>query len=320
MRQRNTLILAALLVLLGVYVYFFEIRPGERPKGDRLISFKPEEVASILLTYPKQEIQLQKDAGKWKLTQPLQAAADGSTVGALLAALTAGTIQRTLEKKPGAEDIKSFGLDRPTAKISITLASGITLPSLVFGTTTPLGNSAYVQRGNDPAVYLADASLASGLQKKTDDFRDRQILSFPFDLAAKLVIQAGKESVVLIKGEKGEWQPAPPAKGIVSGAAVAEYLAAISGIAAKAFIDDQPKDLKRYALDPAPVKVAVASKDGNNLAALLIGGKSGDSYYAKREGEPQIYAIDEPSYRSLLRRLPDFLAPDKKELNTAKSP
>ena len=314
MQRRNTLILAALLILLGAYVYFFEIRPGDKPKGDRLINFKPDEVASILLTYPKVEIQLQKDAaGKWKLTQPLQGAADGSTVGGLLAALSAGTIQRTLEKKPSPEDLKSFGLERPAAKISLTLTSGITLPGLIVGAATPLGNAAYVQRSGNPTVYLADGSLASGLQKKTDDFRDRQILSFPFDLAAKLTIQTGKESVILIKGEKEQWQPAPPAKGNVNGAAVVEYLVAISGIGAKAFVDDQPKELKRYGLDPAPVKVAVAGKDGNNLAALLIGGKSGDSYYAKREGEPQVYAIDEPSYRSLLRRLPDFLAEEKKD-------
>ena len=314
MQRRNTLILAALLIVLGAYVYFFEIRPGDKPKGDRLINFKPDEVASILLTYPKLEIQLQKDSGgKWKLTQPLQAAADGSTVGGLLAALSAGTIQRTLEKKPSAEDLKSFGLDRPAAKVSLTLTSGITLPGLIVGAPTPLGNSAYVQRSGDPTVYLTDASLALGLQKKSDDFRDRQILSFPLESAAKLTIQTGKESVVLIKGEKGEWQPAPPVKGIIDGRAVVEYLVAIGGIAAKAFVDNQAKDLKRYGLDPAPVKVAVAGKDGNNLAALLIGGKNGDSYYAKREGEPQVYAIDEPSYRSLLRRLPDFLAEDKKE-------
>ena len=174
MRRRNTLILAALLIILGAYVYFFEIRPGEKPKGDRLIAFKPEEVASILLTYPKQEIQLQKDpGGRWRLTQPLQAAANGSTVGAHLAALTAGTIQRSLEKKPAAEDLKSFGLDRPAIKISITLASGITLPGLIVGATTPLGNAAYVQRGGDPTVYLVEAALALGFEKKSDDFRDR---------------------------------------------------------------------------------------------------------------------------------------------------
>lgn len=314
MRQRNTLILAALLIVLGAYVYFFEIRPGDKPKGDRLVNFKPDEVASILLTYPKLEIQLQKDAaGKWKLTQPLQAAAGGSTVGGLLAALSAATIQRTLEKKPAPEDLKSFGLERPAAKVTLTLKSGITLPALIVGAATPLGNSAYVQRSGDPAVYLADASLALGLQKKIDDFRDRQIISFPVESAAKLTIQTGKESVILIKSEKEEWQPAPPATGNVSGAVVVEYLVAIGGITAKAFVDDQPKDLKRYGLDPAPVKVAVAGRDGNNLAALLVGDKSGDSYYAKREGEPQVYAIDEPSYRSLLRRLPDFLAEDKKE-------
>ena len=171
MRWRHTLLLAALFILLAAYVYFFELQREERGKSERLFNFKEGEVAGIVLSYPQQEIRLQREtSGKWKLTQPLRADADESTIGNILAALSAGEIKRTLEKKPSVEDLKNFGLERPAVKVSITLKNGITLPQLVLGARTPLGNGAYVRRGSESSVYLTGAALAFVLQKQLKDF------------------------------------------------------------------------------------------------------------------------------------------------------
>ena len=171
MRLRNTLLLAVVFILLAAYIYFFELRKGEKDKSDRLLDFKGDEVAGIVLGYPEREIHLQREpSGKWKLTQPLQADADESTIGSILSALSASEIKRTLEKKPSPEDFKSFGLDRPQVKVSLTLKSGLTLTTLIVGAKTPLGDSAYIQRGSDPAVYLTGAALAFVLEKQPKDF------------------------------------------------------------------------------------------------------------------------------------------------------
>ena len=178
MRLRNTLLLAALFILLAAYIYFFELQKEGRGKSARLLNFKAEEAAAIVLSYPRQEIQLQREPpGKWQLTQPLRADADESTIGSMLAALSAGEILRTLEEKPSAEDLKSFGLDRPAVKVSITLKSGVTLPQLLLGARTPFGDAAYVQRGSEPSVYLTDGSLPLALQRELNDFRHKPIVA-----------------------------------------------------------------------------------------------------------------------------------------------
>ena len=314
MRPRHTLILAVILVLLGAYVYFFELQKGEKGKSERLFNFKEDEVAGIVLGYPEREIQLQREpSGRWKLTQPLQADADKSIISSTLAALSAGDIKRTLEKKPSPEDIKSFGLDRPTVKVSITLKSGLTLTTLIVGAKTPLGDSAYIQRGSDPAVYLTGAALAFALAKEPNDLRDKAILAFPQEQVARLGIQTPQESLVLTKGEKEQWILEAPVKKNAKADAVSDYLAALAQLRAKTFVDDQPRELKKYGLDPAALKISVDGKDGKNLATLQIGGKSGETYYARREGNPTVYAIDESAYKFLRKQLADFLAEEKSE-------
>ena len=314
MRLSHTLILAVILVVLGGYVYFFELQKGEKGKPDRLLNFKEDEAASVVLSYPEREIQLLREpSGKWKLTQPLQAGADGSAVRSILSALSASEIKRTLEKKPGPDDIKSFGLDRPAVKVSLTLKNGLTLPSLIVGAKTPLGDSAYVQRGSDPGVYLTGAMLPLVLEKEPNDLRDKTVLDFPPAQVARLGIQTPEESLILTKSEKEQWTIEAPVKKNAKAAAVTGYLAALAELRAQTFVDDQPKELKKYGLDPAALKISIDGKDGKNLAALQIGGKSGESYYAKREGNPTVYAIDGSSYKLLRKQPADFLAEEKKE-------
>jgi hypothetical protein len=311
-RRLNTIALAVVLVVLGAYVYFFELSKDAKGKSDKLFNLKSEDVAGIALAYPRQEIQLQRDAsGRWKITQPLQAPADDAAVAGIVAALSAAEIKRTLETKPGAEDLKNFGLSPPAAKVSVTLKNGLTLPTLNVGAKTPLGDSAYVQRGAEPAVYLTGAALAFALEKEPNDLRDKTVVPFPLEQAARLEIQTPGKSLVLAKGEKDDWTIEAPVKKNAKADAVIGFLAMLAQLRARSFVDDQPADVKKYGLDRAAAKISVGSKDGKNLAALEIGGKSGNTYYARREGNSTVYAIDESSYQMLQKTPEDFVAEEK---------
>lgn len=315
MRRLKTLILAVLLIALGGYVYFFELSKGDKGKSEKLLDFKQDEAAAIDLTYPNRAIQIQKDpSGKWKLTQPMRADADDATVGSLLAALAASDLKRTLEKKPGAADLKSFGLEPPAIKVSITLKNGLTLPTFAVGAKTPLGDSAYVRRGSDPTVYLTDGSIVLALEKQPNDLRDKTIVTFPAQQATKVEIQMPPgQALVLVKGEKEQWTLEAPVKRNAGADAVSEYLAALTRLRVKTFADDQPTDLKKYGLDRPALKISIDGKDGKNLAALQVGGKSADGYYARAEGSPAVYTIDEIFYPMLRKQPADFAAEEKQE-------
>jgi len=312
-RLRNTLLLAGIFILLSAYVYFFEIQK-DREKSERLLKFKADEVDGIVLNYPQQEIRLKKEpAGKWRITQPLQVAADESAIQSILATLNASEILRTVEQKPGPDDLRAFGLDQPSVELSLTLKNGITLPSIFVGSRTPFGNAAYIKRGREPSVLLTSASLRSSLEKKLNDFRDKEILPFARDQVAKLQIHTLKESWVLVRGDEEAWKVEAANKGKTKQDAVGDYLKALGTLRAKTFVEDQPKDLKKYGLEPPSVKISLHAKDGKPLGALLLGGKTGADYYAKRDGEPTVYTIEEFSYKQIDKRPTDFLEEERKE-------
>jgi len=450
-RPLNTLLLAIVFILLGAYVYFFEFQKGPKEKTQRLLNFQEEEAESLILNYPQQEIRLQKEPlGRWKITRPLETAADESMIGAILAALSASEVKRTVEEKPSAADLQNYGLDKPEVKVTLSLRNGIALPPILFGGKTPLGNSVYVRRGAEAGVLLTDASLRSNLERKLNDLRskkilelrdeavkqfalkgsrgdfalskkgdvwfidqpryyradqvevqgilstirsisaqdfieespselkkygldkprlrvtvfmgeqegsreilfgskregheevylvvdskgtvyavhesvlkqlekdltalrDKEILSFRQDQAAKVQIAAPKESLALAKGEKGEWRVEGPKKGKAQQGAVADYLTLLNRLKAKGFADDEAKDLKKYGLDSPSLKISIADKDGKSLGTFLLGSKIGAEYYAGREGSMTVYTLDEFSYDQLNKKLTDFLEEGKKE-------
>lgn len=321
MRLRNTLLLTAVFILLGAYLYFFEFPKGGKGKTEKLLNFKENEVERIILSYPQQEIRLQKEpTGKWKITHPLQGAADESTITGILSALSTSEVKRTLDTKPSPEELKNFGLDQPEAKVVITLKSGLTLPTIFVGEKTPVGSSAYVKRGSEAAILLTDASLRSSLEKKLNDFRDKEILPFRQDMAVKLQIHTPKESLVLVKGEKEDWNVESPRKGKAKNVAVSAYLTALSQLRAKGFAEDEPRDLKKYGLNSPALKISLEGKDGKTLGTLSLATKGGQNYFARREETATVYTIEPFSYNQLNKQLTDFLEEEKKEARGKPAP
>jgi hypothetical protein len=143
--------------------------------------------------------------------------------------------------------------------------------------------------------------------------RDKTIVAFPQEQVAKVEIQTLGQALVLVKGDKEQWTLEAPVKRNARADAVSEYLAALTRLRVKTFADDQPTNLKKYGLDRPALKISIDGKDGKNLAALQVGGKSADGYYARAEGSPGVYTIDEIFYPMLRKQPSDFVAEEKQE-------
>jgi hypothetical protein len=309
--RRNTIALAVLLLALAGYYYFFELGKSDTKASDKLINLKPEDAAGVSLDYPGRAIVLQQDAqGRWKLAAPLQAPADDQAVASIVAALSTASIKRTLDKKPAPEDLKNFGLAPPSIKVAITLKSGLTLPGLSVGAPTPLGDSTYAQRANDPAVYLTDGGLFSALDKQPEELRDKSVLTLPQEPIARLEIAAaGQKPLVLTRNEKDQWKIEAPISAPAKSDAVNQYIFTLARVQARSFIDNPP-DARKYGMDKPALKVTLGGAGGKTLASVEAG-KSGNAWFARREGDTTIFAIDENSYKTLLKQPEDFKAEEK---------
>lgn len=301
MRLRNTLLLAVIFLLLGAYVYFYELKKGKEEEGERLLSFNEDEVESIILSYPQQEIQLKKGPSKkWKITQPLQVAADESTISGILATLNTSKVNRTIEENPSPRDLKAFGLDKPQVKVSITLQMEESLPTILVGGKTPVGNSAYVKREGEPAVFLTNALLRSSLDKKLYDFRNKTIIELKGDAVKQLTLQGAKGDFALIK--KGEeWFIDQPKSYRADQVEIKGMLSTIRNMSARDFLEESPSDLKKYGLDQPRLQVTVLMGEKGEQKKILFGNKrkGKDEVYLVLDSKGTIYTV----YENVLKEL-----------------
>src|SRR6266849_174387 len=310
MSLRKALVMVAVLLALGAYMYFVEFaREKEEAEQKKLFTFDKETVTEFALTYPDRTIHLRKDAaGKWHMTQPLEVEADDDTVNNLVNALVEAEIKRTLDETP--QDVSLYGLNAPVVKLQMTLKDGKTLPVVSLGKDTPVGFSVYAQREGDPKILLAPQSLRIGLQKEVKDLRDRTVMAFTDDEVKKVEIHGPDKEIVLNKADAG-WTLEKPVEVRADDTEMRTFLSSLRSIKAQDFIEQPSQDLKEFGLAPPQLTVSLALGGDNAQKTLLIGGeKSGEQgnkqRYVKRGERDTLFVVGDWVLRDLSKTANDF--------------
>lgn len=302
MHPQKTILAASLLIILGLYIYFFELKND----GERLFPFQVDDVQALALDYQGQRLHMSKGpSGEWVLNENPPVAADESTIQGILSALSVSQVSRVIEEKPNSADLKAFGLDQPLVTVQVGLQNGKILPTILVGENTPIGYSAYVKRRDESRVLLTDAAVRVSLERSPEDFRDKRIFRIDGGKVAKLEIQSENESLVLVRTEEGLWKVEAPEQGSAKKQVVSEFLAALLNLRAKRFADHKPKDLKKYQLDSPNLSISLENSAAEKLGTLLIAKNS--EVFAKRVGSPTVYTIDSISYNQINKTASDFL-------------
>jgi hypothetical protein len=190
--QKTPLILLAIALLLGAFVYLYEVqgkpqRETAKARTEQLFTFKEEDVRSLTLTTPTQTLMFAKtpaarlpaskaeqpakaptaspqaaspqatptDALTWAMTAPDQAVANDASVAYLLNLLATGKRQQTLTV-PAAKQAE-FGLDKPIAIAEVNLANQQS-HRLVLGKPN-FNRSALYAQADPPAQTKTDLTV-----------------------------------------------------------------------------------------------------------------------------------------------------------------
>lgn len=304
MNPRNTVVVLLLLAALGAYVYWVEL-PAESRKAEeeKLLAVDEAQVTGVTLAYPDRTIALAKDAAGWQVTVPIAAPADDTAVKNLLTAIATAKTTRTLEDV--ADKLASYGLETPVATVTLQLADGTSLPVLKVGEATSVGFSCYVQRGDDPNVYITAGVFQSGMVKKLGDLRDKRILTFEDQDVTWMTLTAGADTLVLERADaNADWAITAPAAYPADGSEVRALLASARGLRANDFVTDAPDvDVARYRLDTPQLTLALRTGTDDGEQRLLIGGANENDatkeLYARRADRATVYTIPEYALKNL---------------------
>ncbi len=302
--------MAVVLFALGAYVYFVELpHDQEELAKKKLFTFDKTAVTEVHLTYPDRSIHLKKDeAGKWRITQPIETEADETTVANLVNAIADAEIVRILDEP--VQDLALYGLNTPVVKLQVTLKDGKSLPQVSIGKDTPVGYSVYLQKEGETKLLLTPQAFRLGMTKEVKDLRDKTVIAFQPNEVKKIAIQGQDKEIVLAKTDSG-WSLEKPVSGKADDAQVQTFLSTMQTIRAQDFVGQPAADLHEYGLTPPQLTVTLTGGTDTTTKTLLIGGekeqdKAGKLRYLKRGENATIFLVADAMLRDVHKSLDDF--------------
>ena len=187
---KNLGIVAVLFLILGTFVYFYEVEGGKKreeaeEKAKKLFPFEKDAITAITLSRSNSTIALQKNDDMWNLVQPIEVKADKNTAESLASDFGSAKVERSLESNP--IDWKAFGLERPGIKVMLTTKNNKTF-NVDFGDKDFNDSSVFAKIPGQEKILILPSSLLTNAEKNLFDFRDKVVLNFDKDQVNELKI------------------------------------------------------------------------------------------------------------------------------------
>ncbi|MDJ0833404.1 MAG: DUF4340 domain-containing protein [Gammaproteobacteria bacterium] len=245
MFSRRWLINYLLIVLIIIFTWIGHKYPVEQDQldPDTITQLKPQDIDSIRIETADITIQLQKQGGRWQLTQPLAWLAN-NIAAERLTTLANTPFSSNLEKDQ--IDLSTLGLRIPKAVVSLNQQA------IYFGDVNRIGNRRYLLV--DPMIYLVDDVHYAFINQGVSGLVDKRLLP------PALELQSLQFPGFQLQREQAGWT--------ATGQDVA--VEQISGLVAN-WQQTEARDIRAYdkALTPLS-KVRVKLQDQNELEFYLL--------------------------------------------------
>lgn len=288
--------MAAVLLLLGLYLVIFEIPHQKKAKeakenADRLFDFKSGDVDTVELRTASGLIDLKKSPdGKWRLTKPLEADADPREVESLIN--TMGDVRFTRVVEEQASNLSDFGLAHPNVDITLTLPDRA--ERLLIGDDGPIPSTLYLQKDGDPRIVLAQEWIKGSLTRTAFDLRSKIVLPIDHDKVDRVDLGFPKQHFLITKQDK-QWILKKPKDAPADEDAINTLTLMLQNLRATYFIDPGPDHDKTLEGLKKPL-VTVTTREAQNGAeksqtAKFYTAPEKDSVYVVTEPEKPIYRV-----------------------------
>jgi hypothetical protein len=312
-RERSFLILLAIGVALGAYIYFVE---RNRPAGDEpekkpkvFDDVKESDVEEIVVTSGGETTHLKKTGGQWQIVAPITAEADKEQVNNLLGNFA--TLERNDVVEESPSNLKPFGLSPPRADVAFRKQGSKDMRHLLVGNKAPTGGDIYAQLGGEKRVILISGFMESVFVRSTFDLRDKTILKFDRDKIEAVELVSPDHTVRLTRSPT-DWRIVEPLQVRADSGTADSIISRLATSQMKAITTSGATDvaaLKQYGLDKPAVTATVVA--GSSRATLQIGGEAPESArYARDVSRPMVFTVESSLLDDLKKPASDFRRKD----------
>jgi hypothetical protein len=183
--QKSTLILLMSALLLGGFVYFYEIKGKEKEavikeQSEKIFNFTEADIQSLQIERKKEILVFQTtedDLLPWQMIKPDQVKASDAAVSYLITPLVSGKTEGSFQISDTQKS--DYGLDQPLAKLIITLHNKET-HELILGKTNFDNKFVYVlidplkSEGDTLKVNLVPITLKYALERPLAEWKQTE--------------------------------------------------------------------------------------------------------------------------------------------------
>lgn len=270
MKGKSLAILAGVVLILGAFIWFYErhqLTTDEVKVHQTRVfgSLEAEAVVTMEITNVHGRFGFRRQAAGWHLTDPLEADADQDTVDAALQSLLQLDRDRTLDS--GEINPETYGLDHPTATVTLGLTNGTSL-TLQVGDPTPLDSQRAVMLDSEN-IILTGGSFLIGVNHDLDGWRSKEVVTVRLEDLAAITLRTENGTVEAINlGDA--WQLRRPVNDRADRVHLQHLITGLNGLKIQSFCDAEA-DLSAMGLHHPETSVLLVSADGTSGTTLEFG-------------------------------------------------
>jgi hypothetical protein len=246
-------------------------------------------------------LQFTKAGSEWRMTAPVAARADFTTVDGLISRLN--TLQMKTIVAPEAPKLAEYGLDKPD--VTVQIGSGSSQAVLLIGKEAGEG-VVYAKDQSRPAVITIEKALTDDLKKEIGDFRQRDLFDARAFNATRVEVVRGSDTFAFEKTktknkdgqDEEKWRQVSPTARDSDQSKVENLVSAITSARATGFVDSAAKT----GLDKPELSIAIKFEEGKREEKTTFA-RSGADGYAARAGEPGAAKVDIAAIENIVKSL-----------------
>ncbi len=295
--------------LFTVYSYVksgFEKEPFDL-RDKRLLFVDDDKISRVVLKAAGGTIEFGKTGDSaWHILEPQPLRADNFTVGDLVRSLRNAEMMSVLEE--GEEPSGKYDFSKPSAGAEIVDESGTHTLTVAKGE-----DDEYYAKSSDlqGGVYEVSSTMAGGLDKTLEDFRNKKLFDFGFREIAKLELRDGDTRVVVEKQEDTWRQTSGDERELDSGK-VQTVIDRLRDLTATSFPSDDESDFGEYGLSAPAIEAKVEPVEGSG-DEVMISSPEEDQVYAARAGQPSTYEVEKSAVEAIQQVIKDLLEQEEAE-------
>ena len=227
-------------------------RPAVEYRQPLLLPVPTFQVSSLVVRRDAFNLRVERgQGGRWRVTAPITAPANGAKIESTLAALSS---IRAVDGAKGfiadnVTDFAPYGLERPSASIELSTSADPDSPLILhIGKAAPdHPNRLYVRRGDQDDVLLVSDAFLSEIPRTTTAFRAQNVTDINPSAVRDIQIEAGKTTFKLRRVRDG-WSLTAPRSERADNAVVQLLLKQLDALQASEFLE--PARVLEPGLDP----------------------------------------------------------------------